>query len=252
MTAIVIAAQPKRGLVHVLTDAAQYRDGKVICFGNKSAPVPQWPGVITCTGSAFNTTLFRSGLAERFSTWDDMIAGAESELPQMVKDYGLSWSTVVLAGISRSRGPELYSFDNDARLPDHISGAEKDASPYHSEPFKLIRLPDVIMSPPVTDAATLVGADFEGIDVDADPDSVIWSMRKHLAMQRAMPLPDGIGGIGGFGELSTVSADGVTHRIVDRWPGDEIGAPLHHGPADWVAWHRDNPKPGTSRLQLVK
>lgn len=52
-----------------------------------------------------------------------------------------------------------------------------------------------------------------------------------------------IGGIGGFGELTTVSADGITQRIVERWPADALGAPLRHGPLDWAQWHRDNPKP---------
>ena len=128
MTAIICVAQPKRGLLHVLTDAAQYRDGIVVSFGNKSAPVAQWPGVITASGSAFNISLFRSGLAQKFTTWDDMIAGAEDELPDMVEGYGLSWSTVVLAGVSKERGPEVYSFTNEGELPDHISKAEMDTS----------------------------------------------------------------------------------------------------------------------------
>jgi hypothetical protein len=94
-----------------------------------------------------------------------------------------------------------------------------------------------------------IAAGYEGIDVDADPNAVMWSVRKVLAMQRHMPLPDGIGGIGGWAELTTVSAGGVSQRIVDRWPEDQVGAPLHHGPIDWDRWHVDNPKPGTSRLK---
>jgi hypothetical protein len=248
VTAIICVAQLKHGLLHVLTDAALYRDGAVVSFANKSAPLPQWPGIVTATGSAFNTILFRAGLAEKFATWDEMIAGAEGELPQMVKDYGMSWSTVVLAGISKERGPEIYQFSNDALLPAHISQAEVDACPYFGEPYKLMRLPDTIMTPPVS-AETVIAANFEGIDVEADPELVTWSMRKHLAMQRAMPLPDGVGGIGGFAELTTVSAEGVTQCVIERWPEDKVGAPLHHGPIDWTQWHADNPKPGMSRLR---
>jgi hypothetical protein len=133
-------------------------------------------------------------------------------------------------------------------LPAHISQDEVDACPYFGEPYKLMRLPDVIMTPPVP-AETVIAANFEGIDVEADPELVTWSMRKHLAMQRAMPLPDGVGGIGGFAELTTVSAEGVTQRVIERWPGDKIGAPLHHGPIDWDRWHADNPRPGVSRLK---
>ncbi|MBP1290384.1 MULTISPECIES: hypothetical protein [Bradyrhizobium] len=53
----------------------------------------------------------------------------------------------------------------------------------------------------------------------------------------------GLGGVGGFAELTTVSRDGVTQRIIDRWPGDEIGGPLHPVPNDWTAWRRLNPAP---------
>lgn len=220
----------------------------MVSFGNKTEPVSQWPGVITATGSAFNLTLFRSGLSEKFATWDDVIAGAEAELPTMVKDYGMSSSTVLLAGISETRGAEVYSFDNDAPLPAHLSQEEKEASQYYSDPFKLVKLPDVIMTPPVP-GDVVIAANFEGIDVDADPEVVIWSMQKHLTMQRHMPLPNGLGGIGGFAELTTVSKDGITQRIIDRWPQDQVGAPLHHGPCDWDEWHRLNPKPGQSRLK---
>jgi hypothetical protein len=62
-------------------------------------------------------------------------------------------------------------------------------------------------------------------------------------------LPDGIGGIGGWAELTSVSAEGGTQRIIERWPEDTIGAPQHHGPIDWERWHTDNPKPGVSRLK---
>jgi hypothetical protein len=241
-------------LLHVLTDAAQYIDGTVVSFGNKTATLPQWPGVITCTGSAFNIALFRSGLAEQFASWDAMIAGAEGMLPDLVRGYGLMWSTIILAGISKERGPEAYIFTNDAEPPAHISREEIATSPLYGAPFKLFKLPDVIMTPPVP-PETVIAARWEGIDADAEPESVVWSMRKHLTMQRHMPLPGGLGGIGGWGELTTVRGDSVViQRIIDRWSDDKAGAPLHHGPINWDRWHADNPKPGTKarKLELAK
>lgn len=241
MTAINIVAQ--RDQIHVLTDAAQYRDGNVVCFASKTATMPQWPGLITCTGSAFNVALFRSALGELFSNWDDMVAGAEPGLLRgLARDYAISSSMVTFVGISATRGPESYYFENDAPLPAHIPEHDR-------EPYALVKLPDVVMTPAVTDDLTIIGAGWEGIDVDADPELVIWSMRKHLAMQRAMPLPDGIGGIGGFAELTTISTDCITQRSVDRWSEDKVGAPLRHGPVNWSEWHRRNPKPGQSRLK---
>ena len=43
--------------------------------------------------------------------------------------------------------------------------------------------------------------------------------------------------------------DGITQRIIDCWPDDKIGAPLHHEPISWGEWHQANPKPGQSRLK---
>ena len=61
----------------------------IVALAHKTAAVPQWPGVVTSTGSTFNVTLFSAGLAQKFTSWDAMIAGAESELPGMVAGYGL-------------------------------------------------------------------------------------------------------------------------------------------------------------------
>jgi len=190
-------------------------------------------------------------LAQQFASWDELIDGAEQGLSKMadiVEEYGLSHATVLLAGISAKRGPEAYTLQTTQTLPPGVSREEAEASLYFRPPYVLTKLPDVIMTP-VAPAEMAIAAGYEGIDVDADPELVIWSIRKVLTMQRHMPLPDGIGGIGGFAELTTISAEGVTQRIIERWPEDQIGAPLHHGPCDWDRWHADNPKPGMSRLK---
>lgn len=257
MTAIVLACQPRHKLLHLATDAAMYQqDQTVVAFGTKIWPVSHWPGLVACAGNAAAVPLFGWTLAQEFPTWDDLIDDAErglAKLADVVTQWGLSHSAVLLAGISSKRGPEAYTFQTTETLPPCTTREEAMASPYYQPPYVLTKLPDTIMSPPVSDLETIIAADFEGIDVDADPDLVIWSMRKHLAMQRHMPLPDGVGGIGGFCELTSVSASGITQRIIDRWPADEIGAPLRHGPCDWDQWHARNPKPAVSRiLQVVK
>ncbi|WP_438277978.1 hypothetical protein [Nitrobacter sp.] len=94
-----------------------------------------------------------------------------------------------------------------------------------------------------------VPANYQGIDVDADPDVVIWSIGQVLEMQRHTQLPDHMGAIGGFAQLSTVSMEGVSQRILHRWSEDQTGAPLKPAPIDWQQWHRNNPKPKTNRLK---
>lgn len=252
MTAIVSVCQPRHSLIHLATDAAIYQhDQTVVAFGTKVWPVSHWPGLVACAGNAAAVPLFGWSLSQEFSAWDDLIDDAErglANLARLVKDYGLSHAAVLLAGISAKRGPEAYTFQTTTELPPCTTREEAEASPYFQPPYVLTKLPDVIMTP-VAPPEMAIAANYEGIDVDADPDVVVWGIRKVLAMQRAMPLPDGIGGIGGWAELTTVSEAGVTQRIIDRWPGDKVGAPLHHGPISWDSWHRQNPKPGLSRLK---
>lgn len=247
MSAIVCVCQPRHNLVHVATDAAMYReDQSVVAFGSKTVAVSHWPGLVTGLGNAAAVPLFAWQLAQQFATWDEMVANgadAMSRLADVVESYGLPHAAVLLAGISAQRGPEAYTFQTTVELPPGTTREEAEASPYFQPAYVLVKLPDVIMSP-VAPAEISIAAAYEGIDTDAEPETVVWGIRKVLSMQRAMPLPEGIGGIGGFAELTTVGEGGVTQRVIERWSDDQIGAPLHHGPVDWTRWRADNPKPG--------
>jgi hypothetical protein len=251
MTAIICVTQRKHGLVHLVTDAAIYRHGEgVVAFGSKVRTIPHWPGVLTTAGSSAAASLFADDLSQQFSTWDEFAESDLSRLAKVVTDWGLSHASVVLVGISEKRGPESYTFQTTQTLPPGTTQEEAEANEYFAPSFKLVKLPDTVMTP-VPPADVSLAANYEGIDVDADPSTVVWSMRKVLEMQRDMPLPGDIGGIGGFATLTTVSAEGVSQRIVEQWPGDRIGAPLRPAAIDWAQWHIDNPKPGApvSRLK---
>jgi len=239
-----------------VTDAAIYQNGSgVVAFGTKVSTVSHWPGALTTAGSAAASALFARELSQQFSTWDDMVENGERDLPELgkiVADYGLSHATVVLVGYSAKRGPESYTFQTTLTLPPGTTAEEAAASPYYQPPFALVKLPDVIMTP-VCPPEMSIAAKYEGIDVEADPDVVAWSMHKVIEMQRHMPLPYGVGGIGGFAEIATVSERGVTTRVLHRWPEDKIGGPLRPKPTNWSRWHIENPKPKRGpALQVVK
>jgi hypothetical protein len=222
-----------------------------VAFGTKVFTVPHWPGLVTNVGNGGATILLGTALSQEFSSFDDLIARRDSKLPQMVAGCGIpTGADVLLVGISEQRGPESYVFRINDDLPLTTSREEAEASAYWADrPCELIKLPAVVMTP-VPPPEMSIAANWEGIDVDADPELVIWSLRKHLEMQRQIVLPEGIGGIGGHGQLTTISADGITQRIIQRWPEDKIGARLRPCPIDWKKWHADNPKPGTGRPPL--
>jgi hypothetical protein len=258
MTAIIIAAQRKRGCIHVAGDSAMYlRDQTVVAFGSKFLTVPHWPGVITSTGNSAIVPHVGWTLAQLFSTFDELVAGVSDALPRLVEDYvalqerhGIrSGADLYFVGISAERGPEAYAIKTDDELPPGTTREEAEASEHWAPPFTLLKLPDLVMTPVPTDQ--VVPANYEGIDLDDDPEQVTWSLRKILEMQRRMTLPEGIGGIGGFGQLATVSADGVTQRLLQRWP-DQLGTPLRPPLIDWDEWHRDNPKPGAPMSRVKR
>ena len=178
-----------------------------------------------------------------------MVLGADAVLPGMYAMFGLpGGSSVILAGISAKRGPEAYAFQTDDVLPPGTTREEAEASPYYAAPFKMVKLPDHIGTP-VAPIEMVEAAGFEGFDVDGDVETVLWSMRKLIMMQRHMPLPGEIGGIGGFAEITTISEEGTTQRIVERW-SDQIGDSFRPTPIDWAQWHRDNPRPGANVTPL--
>jgi hypothetical protein len=245
MTAIVIVAQPKHGCIHIATDAAYYtKEQSVVAFSGKVYPVPHWPGALANVGNAAASPLFGWSLAQDRPTFDDVVAISEPNL----QAYSTAWhlpshAEMIVAGLSAERGPEAYAF----RTGDMMAPGETEAGPqYEDAPFRLVKLPEWVMTPMANDQ--VIPANFEGIDVDADPDEVVWSIRKVLEMQRQTQLPEGVGGIGGFGSLTTISAEGIHQRIICRWQEDQIGGPLRAPPIDWDQWHRDNPRPG-SRLR---
>jgi hypothetical protein len=218
-------------------------DQTVVGFSTKVFPVAHWPGLITTVGNGAMVPLFGWSLARRFSTFDELIAGASAVLPDLVKSYELpSGGDIFFVGISDERGPEAYVASTDGVAPPLATREELEASEFYgNELFTLVKLPDLVMTPVPSDQ--VVPANYEGIDVDADTETVIWSLRLILEMQRQTKLYPGVGGIGGFGQVTTISGDGITQRMLQRWPADKLGAPLRPGPIDWVEWHAANPKP---------
>ncbi len=77
-------------------------------------------------------------------------------------------------------------------------------------------------TPPVED---LLAADWP-IGVDRDARNAEADLLHMLEIQRRRPASDGTYYIGGHAVLTTVTADGVTQRVVLRWREDRAGRPV--------------------------
>ncbi len=165
------------------------------------------------------TVRFAWSLSEEFSSFDNFVERGELHLPLMMKSWGVdipSEAHIIVAGISQLRGPEAYAFKTGDCIPATSTAADVKASDCHDEPFRLVKLPNVVMSPMADDQVEAAG--YDGIDPTDRPSAVVWAMRKMLEMQRHTALPDDIGGIGGWGQLVTISKFAIRQRIVARWP----------------------------------
>jgi hypothetical protein len=241
MTANIVLSQ--HDCIHVANDSAFYETpDRVDSFAPKAFPIASWPGVIVGTGIEGAPTLLSIKLPQAFRTFDELVEGAEFRLPQLVNDYQLPYASIILAGISAERGPEAYSFRTNDDYPTWIPEEKITASKYEgTRPCELVKLGALVMNPVPADQVQ--AANWQGVKSDAPLDDVLWSLRKLLEMQRHTVLPDDVGGIGGFGMVTSVYADRIEQRVIVEWPEDQIGVKLRPAAVDWDAWHRDNPRP---------
>ena len=95
----------------------------------------------------------------------------------------------------------------------------------------------------MTNPRLITAANFEGIDPDAEPEIVAWSLHKLLEMQRRFTTGEGIFWIGGYGVMTAITPQGVGQRVICHWPADRVGELLRQAPIDWEVWHPENPRP---------
>lgn len=121
---------------------------------------------------------------------------------------------IVVAGISETSGPSAYIVASHDR---------------YGEPWELVPLTGLCITPANDEihermiAALPLDCTAEDIDPEEHGLAILEIQRAHLIEN------DGIEGkfcaVGGFGQLTTVTADAVTSQIIHRWP-DNVGARL--------------------------
>jgi hypothetical protein len=242
MSAMNIVCQPRHNVAHVLVDAASYdADGVVGSLGSKTFPVPHWPGVIATRGPALALSLLGVMLSREVRTFDEMVETIEEKLPPLVDlfDRWLSETVEInLAGWSHQRqSPEAYIIYTDNKLPPGESQVVADANGFFGNPYKLMRLPKVATGPGVSDVDLIIAADYEGIEINDDPDIVAWIMRKHLEMQRRTRFPSGNYCVGGWGQYTRILPDRIEQCVLQRWDEDRVDEVITPAPIDWKAFN---------------
>src|SRR4051794_16219260 len=100
MSAVTVVIQRSRGCVHMVTDAAFYREQIVRDYANKIQSIPNLPGAVTNLGNGAASILLATEFSERYPDFDSAIADADQSFPKIVADCGLpNRAVVLLAGI---------------------------------------------------------------------------------------------------------------------------------------------------------
>jgi hypothetical protein len=249
LTATNIVLQPKHRCLHVVTDGASYNQAGVVQgFATKVFTAPNWPGIITGRGIASAPQLFGQRLSWKFQSFDDLVDGIEAVYLDIADELGLTEYDIelIIAGWSFERDqPESYVIYPNEQLGHGMTEeilearlAEGKWSP-KPVPFKLMKLPGAVDGPFLNEAIKL-SSDYGGIDIDEPPEKCIARMHHVIECQRHdVWAHDQKYYIGGFAQVTTVTPDGISQRILSRWP-DKTGELICPSPPDWEKWKTDH------------
>ena len=225
MTAINVIRQS--AVVNIVTDGAMYRpDGTLESRTQKIFPLAHLNAIIAGRGNplfASSVGLLASIEASSFDHLKMLAISLANRTFSDIEKFLIASSAgsqfdLVIAGWSKVTGPDSYFICNH----EHHGPAVK--------PWQIVELGPISLLPRSEGIDAELGKIFpEGVHPD-DFDPVADGLRI-LEIQRAQPIEhhaDGFGtqpGVGAFAQLTTITPDVITTRILHRWP-DALGRPL--------------------------
>ena len=199
--------------VHVMTDGACFLPSRPLepfAFAAKAWVMPHLNAVAVNTGpSAFSPLVAQIlSFASSFdgildASWDGLRA-AFDQFPDL-PDF-----SVMVAGFSESNGPSAFRVASGRKCSQH-----RDGSVTWFEPWSAVSLPKLSFVPGGADLSAEVAARIEGAKSADDFDPItdgVWLIERQRASRLA--------GVGGFVQLTSVTRDGITSRVIHRWPED--------------------------------
>lgn len=229
MTAVNICCSSKHDRIMIATDGASYDDRGVITdIESKLRTLREWPAVISGRGNSFGIDTAARELARRATSFDELVNIAARELPLIVEQFRLDRPfELVMAGFFNSR-PNAFFIRTE--------GGNDSAGllPYVAFPMS-----PTLFGPWPSDEL-IVASKFVEPNPDDTSDSVARNLHKLLELQRRTPAEDGFSRVGGFAELTIITAAGIERQVIHRWTEDRVGQRMSPQPIDWQAWDREH------------
>lgn len=258
MSAIVALVQSKAA--HLMTDGLLYADGEVIQTDfAKCLPLKGMRAAICATGPASFGYHVAGVLEANYASFDEVVA-LSSDYYRGLFDWfanryrnGNAVSTLVMVGwLERENRPACFTIELSTE------GSEKERLRRNSHYTReedmardLVELPIVANPAPTLDAIEAAGWP---LLVEADELNAEADLLHMMEIQRREQQDGGKYYVGGQAVLTTVTAEGVTQRIVHAWPEDEVGEEIVPQEIDWAAWRmeRETSGPLGTTLAIVQ
>ncbi|MDO8398095.1 MAG: hypothetical protein Q7T45_09775 [Bradyrhizobium sp.] len=242
----------KKQSVHILMDGLSYHsDGVVVRISQKCFTMPTLHACIATIGAGGAAMIFSIKAGEVFSSFDELVDGAEDEFPSIFdrhRDlfeqcefsdcelYVAGWSKAsnqAEAYMMRIHDPKAQEFWNEA-----TTGSE-----YSAEAFRLQKLDGIVTNPP-PDVSELKAA---GMSFNCRPEEIGEVMSPDVGLLHLMevqrrkktplrPELDAHYWVGGLALLTSIDRTGITQRVLHRWTEDKVGEVVTPRPIDWKAW----------------
>ena len=237
MAAINVIRQ--RHAVHILSDGAFCDAAGIVCeIGPNAFALPHLPAALAIRGSTHFMPFLVHRLSRECRSFDDMLGRIVPVALEVHVSFPMAFGTlgygsiepdfdIVAVGWSKSRGvPASYLVcSHDRAVAQGLTAAA----------WQLVELPDVLIAPPIAEKQiSAVGWELpyspESFRPDVDGVSLLKVQR---LSRRQLDVSSGMRGqvyvVGGFIQLTSVSAHGVSSDVLHWWP-DEVGRRIEPRP----------------------
>lgn len=220
MTAISTILQASA--VHLLTDGAAFdHEGKVVLEMTKVRILAHLNAVVACRGPAASPSIVADTFNGFATSFDDLRARAPAMVRHVISSSGAIFACVhgdaldvVVGGWSETHGPSAFLITNH--------------DGYGVEPWAAVDMEGLCVTPGDPAILELVRARLP-VGVTADTLDPVRDGLTILEAQREIgaTTPKGLGvpGAAGFAQLTTITSDVITTRILRRWDDGGRSAP---------------------------
>lgn len=235
MTAINAFLRRERGFL--MTDGAFYDEtGMPLGFGSKVFAIPNLNAVIAARGFAGICPLIAPNLSVRFASFDEMVENVEPDLVRFADENAQHLEAVGFPDFEL----HIMGWSEKHRRPRHFMfGTREQEDEDDDPPFTLVENDSYVVAPPITDderfrvlpqLGVFLGMPEFTEDMKTKFDPVLHGVPIMQAQRRSLDTFVGRDGdnvlcsVGGHIAVAEVGPDGVSQRILHRWP-DVAGQP---------------------------